>query len=214
MLTTCTWKITIINPVVTSKGKFPKAVDRKFVQGTFKETLASKGAIQKTEKASREPEDLAEDTLDTVVDCKTLREIIPNLPLKFRFNRNLTPEDWKDMNQVLQVHQILKNLFQWSMDNKRFNPASHWAEHGASFHKIFLKDIDLKDLMVIAKGWNPTWVFRLLEVRENRIRENQATIQALEEQLTQTGHTHIPSGLQGVGQNSSPVASHNSGTSR
>ncbi|MBW0466786.1 hypothetical protein O181_006501 [Austropuccinia psidii MF-1] len=35
-LTTCTGKITIINPVVRSKGKLPKAVDRKFVQGTVK----------------------------------------------------------------------------------------------------------------------------------------------------------------------------------
>ncbi|MBW0563696.1 hypothetical protein O181_103411 [Austropuccinia psidii MF-1] len=36
-LTTCTGKITIINPVVTSKGKFPKSEDNKFLQGTFKE---------------------------------------------------------------------------------------------------------------------------------------------------------------------------------
>ncbi|MBW0490774.1 hypothetical protein O181_030489 [Austropuccinia psidii MF-1] len=42
--------------------------------------------------------------------------------------------------------------------------------------------------MVINKAWNPTKQFRLLEVRENRIRENQATIQAIEEQLTQKVH--------------------------
>ncbi|MBW0522542.1 hypothetical protein O181_062257 [Austropuccinia psidii MF-1] len=36
-LTTCTGKITVINPVVTSKGKLPKAADNKFVQGTVKE---------------------------------------------------------------------------------------------------------------------------------------------------------------------------------
>ncbi|MBW0529112.1 hypothetical protein O181_068827 [Austropuccinia psidii MF-1] len=35
-LTACTGKITIINPVVTSKGKLPKAEDNKFVQGTVK----------------------------------------------------------------------------------------------------------------------------------------------------------------------------------
>ncbi|MBW0518485.1 hypothetical protein O181_058200 [Austropuccinia psidii MF-1] len=68
--------------------------------------------------------------------------------------------------------------------------------------------------MVITKGWNPTRQFRLLEVRANRIRENQATIQAIEEQLTQTGHTQIPSGSQGAGQISSPVASHHSETNR
>ncbi|MBW0574476.1 hypothetical protein O181_114191 [Austropuccinia psidii MF-1] len=68
--------------------------------------------------------------------------------------------------------------------------------------------------MIITKGWNPTRQFRLLEVRENRIRENQATIQAIEEQLTQKGHIQIPSGSQGAGQISSPVASHHSETNR
>ncbi|MBW0485099.1 hypothetical protein O181_024814 [Austropuccinia psidii MF-1] len=204
-----------MNPVVTSKGKLPTAVDSKSVQGTVKETLASQGTSQRTEKACPEPEDLEEDTLDIVVDGKTLREIIPTLPFTFQFNRSLRPEDWKDMDQLLWLHQLLEELFQWSMDNKRFKLASHWAEIGASFQKIFLKEIDFKDLILITKVWNPTRKFRLLEVRENRIRENQATIQAIvEEQLTQTGHTEIPSGLQGVGQTSSPVASHHSGTSR
>ncbi|MBW0488718.1 hypothetical protein O181_028433 [Austropuccinia psidii MF-1] len=68
--------------------------------------------------------------------------------------------------------------------------------------------------MVITKGWNPTRQFRILEVRVNRIKENQATIQAIEEQLTQTGKIQIPSGSQGAGQISSPVASHHSETSR
>ncbi|MBW0559079.1 hypothetical protein O181_098794 [Austropuccinia psidii MF-1] len=92
------------------------------------------------------------------------------------------------------------------MDNQRFNLASHWEELGASCQKICLKEIDSSDFMVINKGWNPTSQFRLLEVRANRIRENQATIQAIEEQLTQTGHAQIPPGSQGAGQTSSPVA--------
>ncbi|MBW0549675.1 hypothetical protein O181_089390 [Austropuccinia psidii MF-1] len=95
-LTTCTGKITIINPVVTSKGKLPKSADNKFVQGTVK------GTNQRTEKACPEPEDLEEDTLNTVVDGKTLREIITTLPFTFQFNRNLKPEGWKDMDQVSQ----------------------------------------------------------------------------------------------------------------
>ncbi|MBW0512936.1 hypothetical protein O181_052651 [Austropuccinia psidii MF-1] len=73
------------------------------------------------------------------------------------------------------------------MDNKRFNLASHWEELGESFQRICLKEIDFKDLMVINKGWNPTRKFRLLELRANRIRENQATVQAIEEQLTTQG---------------------------
>ncbi|MBW0499834.1 hypothetical protein O181_039549 [Austropuccinia psidii MF-1] len=139
---------------------------------------------------------------------------MPTRPFTFQFNRNLRPEDWKDMDQVLQLHQLLKYLFKWRMDNKRFNLASHRAELGVSFQKICLKEIEFRDLMVITKGWNPTGKFRLLEVRENRIRENQANIQAIEEQLTQAGNNQILSGSQGVGQNSSPVASHHSGTSK
>ncbi|MBW0566147.1 hypothetical protein O181_105862 [Austropuccinia psidii MF-1] len=143
-----------------------------------------------------------------------MREIISTLPFTLKFNGNLKLEYWKDIDQVLQLHQLLKDLFQWSMENKRFNLESHWAELGASFQKIFLKEINFKDLMVITKGWNPTRKFRLLEARAQRIRENQATIQAIEEQLTQTGPTQIPSGSQGAGQISSPVASHHSETSR
>ncbi|MBW0550428.1 hypothetical protein O181_090143 [Austropuccinia psidii MF-1] len=177
-------------------------------------TLASQATSQRTEKACPEPKDLEEDTMDTVVDGKTLRKIIPTLPFTFQLNRNLKPEDWKDMDQALELHQLLKDLFQWSMDNKRFNLASHWEELGASFQKICLKEIDFKNLIIIIKGWNPTRTFRLLEERGTRIRENQATIQDIEEQLTQTGYTQIPSGSQGVGHNSSPVASHHSGTTR
>ncbi|MBW0587782.1 hypothetical protein O181_127497, partial [Austropuccinia psidii MF-1] len=115
------------------------------------ETLDSKGTNQRTEKDCPEPEDLEEDTLDTVVDGKTMREIILTLPYTRQSNRNLKPEDWKDMDQVLQLHQLLKDLFQWRIDNKRFNLASHWAELGASCQKICLKEIDFKDLMVITK---------------------------------------------------------------
>ncbi|MBW0470154.1 hypothetical protein O181_009869 [Austropuccinia psidii MF-1] len=178
------------------------------------ETLASKGNSQRTEKACPEPEDLEEDTLGTVVDGKTLREIIPTLPFTFQFNRNLKPEEWKDMDQAHQLHQLLKDLFKWRMDNKRFNLASHWEELGAIWQKICLKEINFKDLMIITKGWNPTRQFRFLEVRASRIRDNQATIQAIEEQLTQTGHIQIPSGSQGEGQISSPVASHHSENNR
>ncbi|MBW0560247.1 hypothetical protein O181_099962 [Austropuccinia psidii MF-1] len=84
----------------------------------------------RTEKGCPEPEDLEEDTLHTVVDGKTLREIIPTLPFAYKFKRNLKPEYWKDMDQVLQLHKLLKDLFQWSMHNKRFNLASHRAELG------------------------------------------------------------------------------------
>ncbi|MBW0461910.1 hypothetical protein O181_001625 [Austropuccinia psidii MF-1] len=92
-------------------------------------------------------------------------------------------------------------------------PTSHWEELGASSQKSFLKEIPFKDLMVITKGWNPTRKFKLLEERATRIRENQATIQDIQEQMNPTGHTLIPSGSQGLDQPNSPVASHHSSTS-
>ncbi|MBW0507024.1 hypothetical protein O181_046739 [Austropuccinia psidii MF-1] len=178
------------------------------------EALNFKGTNQRTEKACPEPEYLEKETLDTVVYGKTLREIIPTVPFALKFNRNLKPEDWKDIDQVLQLYQLLKDLFQWIMDNKRFNLAFHCTGLGESCQKICLKEIDFRELMVITKGWNHTRKFRLLEVRENRIRENQATIHAIKDQLTKTGHIQIPSGSQGAGQISSPVAAHHSETNR
>ncbi|MBW0506366.1 hypothetical protein O181_046081 [Austropuccinia psidii MF-1] len=100
------------------------------------------------------------------------------------------------------------------MYNKRFNLASHWAECGASFPRICLKEIPLKDLMVINKGWNTNRNFKLLEEWANRIRENQAIIQAIEETLNQKELNLISSGSQGVDQPNSPVALHHSGNRR
>ncbi|MBW0498227.1 hypothetical protein O181_037942 [Austropuccinia psidii MF-1] len=197
-LITFTGNITVINPVVTSKGKFPKAVENRFVQGTLKRILESQGTSPRIDKVCSGPEDQELDTFDTIVDGKELREIIPTLPFTFQFNRNLKPEDCKDMDQVLQLHQLLKHLFQWSMDNKRFKLTSHWAELGEIFHNICLKEIPFKDLMVITKVWNQNRQFKLLEERETRIRQHQATIQAIQERLNQTEPTLVPSGSQGV----------------
>ncbi|MBW0566758.1 hypothetical protein O181_106473 [Austropuccinia psidii MF-1] len=100
------------------------------------------------------------------------------------------------------------------MYNKRFNLASHLEELRACFQKVCLKHTPFKALMVITKGWNSNRKFKLLEGRASRIRDNQAKIQAIEEQLSQKENTLIPSGSQGVDKPSFPVASHYSGTSR
>ncbi|MBW0461524.1 hypothetical protein O181_001239 [Austropuccinia psidii MF-1] len=63
------------------------------------------------------------------------------------------------------------------------------------------------DCMVIIKGWNPNRKLELLEEREN-----QATIQAIEEKFNHTGPTLIPSGSQGVNQPEYPVDSSHSGS--
>ncbi|MBW0469750.1 hypothetical protein O181_009465 [Austropuccinia psidii MF-1] len=135
--------IKVINPVVTSKGQFPRPADNKFVQGRVKETLVSKGTRQKTKKACLEPEDLEEDTLDKVVNCKTLREIIPTLPFTFQFNRNLKPEDWKDMDQVLQLHQLLKDLFSMEHGQQEVQPG---ILLGRTWSK-FPEDLSQRDIL-------------------------------------------------------------------
>ncbi|MBW0473661.1 hypothetical protein O181_013376 [Austropuccinia psidii MF-1] len=66
-LTTCTGKITVINPVIILKGKLPKSVDKIFLKGTVKGTFKYQGTSQRTEKACSGPEDLEGDTLDTVM---------------------------------------------------------------------------------------------------------------------------------------------------
>ncbi|MBW0494863.1 hypothetical protein O181_034578 [Austropuccinia psidii MF-1] len=110
--------------------------------------LGTQGKIKRTDKECSEPEYQGQ---DNIADGRTLREIITILPFAFQFNKDLKPEDWKDMDQALQLHQLLKYLFQCSMDSKSFNPASRWAELGAGFQKICLKEIPFKDLILITK---------------------------------------------------------------
>ncbi|MBW0473036.1 hypothetical protein O181_012751 [Austropuccinia psidii MF-1] len=152
--------------------------------------------------------------METIIDGRTLREIIPIVPFTLQFNGKLKPEDWKDMDQALQLHKLLKHLFQWRMDNKRLNLALSWAELGEFCHKVFLNKITFKDLIVITYRWIPNRKFKLLEERAARIRENKATIQAIQEQLNQKENTLIPSGSQEVDQLNSPVASQHKGTRR
>ncbi|MBW0461980.1 hypothetical protein O181_001695 [Austropuccinia psidii MF-1] len=59
---------------------------------------------------------------------------------------------------------------------------------------------------------SPNRKLKPLEERASRIRENQVTIQAIEEQMNQTEPTLIPSGSQRVNQPDSPLASNHSGT--
>ncbi|MBW0580651.1 hypothetical protein O181_120366, partial [Austropuccinia psidii MF-1] len=152
--------------------------------------------------------------LENIVDCRKLREIIHTLPFTFQLKKNLKQEEWKDMDPVHQLHQPLKDLLQWRMENRRLNLDSHCEGLGESCQKIFLKDIPFKDLMVITKGWNPNSKVKLLEERESRIRENQSAIQEMEKQVNQKEHTLIPSGSQGINKQDSTVTSNHSGTRR
>ncbi|MBW0530541.1 hypothetical protein O181_070256 [Austropuccinia psidii MF-1] len=83
------------------------------------------------------------------------------------------------------------------MDKKKSKLTSHLEELGEGFQKICLKEIPFKDLIIITKGWNPNRKFYLLKERPASIRENQATIQAIDETVNKKEHTMIPSYLQG-----------------
>ncbi|MBW0575384.1 hypothetical protein O181_115099 [Austropuccinia psidii MF-1] len=97
------------------------------------------------------------------------------------------------MYQLLQIQQLVKDLFQWSMENKRFNLASNWEELRESYQKICLREMSFKEVVEITKSWNPNRKFKLLEERKAKIRDNKAKIQAIEEQWSQKENIHTPS---------------------
>ncbi|MBW0497056.1 hypothetical protein O181_036771 [Austropuccinia psidii MF-1] len=75
------------------------------------------------EEVFPEPEDLEEETLDTVVDGKTLREIIPTLPLTFQFKKasnQRTGNIW------------IKFFSSTNSSNIYFNGA--WKTRGSTWH--------------------------------------------------------------------------------
>ncbi|MBW0464288.1 hypothetical protein O181_004003 [Austropuccinia psidii MF-1] len=127
---TCTGKIPIIKPFITSKVKFSKAVDKEFVQGIVKDKYPKKmkflnssntnislyisgmfeyrGTSQKIDKHCSEPKDQG---LEAIVDGRTMR-----------------------------------------MDNKRFNLASHWEDVGDRLPQ----DISQRDLLQRSYGNHQT----------------------------------------------------------
>ncbi|MBW0524433.1 hypothetical protein O181_064148 [Austropuccinia psidii MF-1] len=56
-----------------------------------------------------DPEDQG---LASMLNKTKLGEIMHTIPFTFKFNRHLESEDWTDMDQVLQLHQLPKDLFQ------------------------------------------------------------------------------------------------------
>ncbi|MBW0490600.1 hypothetical protein O181_030315 [Austropuccinia psidii MF-1] len=172
-LINCTGKITIINLVVTSKGKFPKEVDNEFLQGTFEGTLEYEGTSQRTEKACPEPEDLEEDTLDTVKPQ----------------SRGL--EGYGSISSAPPTHQ---------------RPMQHGQEVvqpsiplGRTWIKL-PEDMSQRDRLQRPYG------------NQQRLEPHQAVQTPGGEGNQDKGESsHYPSY---IGQTSSPVASHNSGTNR
>ncbi|MBW0461755.1 hypothetical protein O181_001470 [Austropuccinia psidii MF-1] len=99
------------------------------------------------------PEDrevLEEDTLDTVVDGKKLREIIPTRPFTFQFNRNLKPEDWKDMEScsALSTPQI---SFPMEHGQQEVQPSIPW---GRTWSKV-PEDMSQRDTLQRSYGNHP-----------------------------------------------------------
>ncbi|MBW0461813.1 hypothetical protein O181_001528 [Austropuccinia psidii MF-1] len=87
------------------------------------------------------------------------------------------------------------------MKNKSLNLPSNYKELSEIFEKICLREISFKYILEITKGWSPNRQLKLLEDREAKVRENQATIQAIEEKWNQKEHNMTSSRSQGVLEN-------------
>ncbi|MBW0477955.1 hypothetical protein O181_017670 [Austropuccinia psidii MF-1] len=96
----------------------------------------------------------------------TNRELLPKGLSKIKFNPELQPGDWKDGEQLINIHKFLKDMFTWSMDNKMFSMEASNAEVGITTKKICLKKMACMDLTKEMKGWNTNKNFKLLEERE------------------------------------------------
>ncbi|MBW0535420.1 hypothetical protein O181_075135 [Austropuccinia psidii MF-1] len=98
------------------------------------------------------------------------------LPSIFQLKRHLNIEDWNDMDEILQINQLHKDLLYWSMENERLKQASHWEELVSGCHKIFPEENAFNDNMEITIGWNPDRQFKILKERVEKITKTQATI--------------------------------------
>ncbi|MBW0518245.1 hypothetical protein O181_057960 [Austropuccinia psidii MF-1] len=195
-LTTCTGKITVIGPVVTSKGKLPKLADNKFVQGTFKARRPGRGHLGHSGGWQSNEGDNINPAIHTQIQQE------PQTRGLERYGSTSsappTPQRFISMKRGQQEVQPSISL-------------------GRTWSKL-PEDLSQRDRLqgpyCNHQRLESYQAVQTPEERANRIREIQSTIQAISEQLTQTGPIKIPSGLQGAGQISSPVASHHSETNK
>ncbi|MBW0569066.1 hypothetical protein O181_108781 [Austropuccinia psidii MF-1] len=97
------------------------------------------GELRFPRNQEEEEEDLGMNPV--IKDGRNLREILPTVPFHLNFNRFLQPEDWTDLDQVFQINQLLKSMFQWRMERKIFKLATQLAEAGTATQKICLRYI-------------------------------------------------------------------------
>ncbi|MBW0464483.1 hypothetical protein O181_004198 [Austropuccinia psidii MF-1] len=202
-LTTCTGQINIINPVVTSKGKLPKSVDNKFVQGTVKETLASKG----TRRPGRGHlghsggwQNTEGNHTHSAIHFPIQQELQTRGMEKHGSNSSAPPTPQRFISMEHGKQGVQPGI---ALGRTRSNLAEDFSQRDR-LQRPYGNHQRLESYQAVQTPGGGA----------SRIRENQATIQTVEEQLTQTGHTQIPSGSRGAGQISSPVASHHSETNR
>ncbi|MBW0502713.1 hypothetical protein O181_042428 [Austropuccinia psidii MF-1] len=166
-----------MNPVVTSKGKFPKAPTH------HRNKPEDREGLFKTRIPERE-------ILRHSTGWQSTEGNHAHSSIHFPIQQKPQTKGLEGYGSSSSTWKLLKDIFQWSMGQKGLKLASHWEELGASFQKISLKEIPFRDIMVITKGCNTTRQFRLLQERESRIRENQATIQAIEGSFQEEANIH------------------------
>ncbi|MBW0530190.1 hypothetical protein O181_069905 [Austropuccinia psidii MF-1] len=73
-------------------------------------------------------------------------------------------------------------MFLWKIKRKRFSLETQLEDFGTRIQKICLRNMTWVEYMQKMDGWHPNRQQTFLEEREARIKNNQETIQDIEEQ--------------------------------
>ncbi|MBW0561908.1 hypothetical protein O181_101623 [Austropuccinia psidii MF-1] len=111
----------------------------------------------------------------------TNRELLHKGLFQIKFHPKFEPWIFTDAEKVIKIHQLLKYLFPWSMDNKMLSMEASREEVGIEIQKNCLKQIAWIDLIKKMKGWNTNKEFNLLEEREPQSHKCHREIRHMEE---------------------------------
>ncbi|MBW0577521.1 hypothetical protein O181_117236 [Austropuccinia psidii MF-1] len=110
-------------------------------------------------------------------EIRTSIEILSDIPFHLTLNRDIPPEYWTELEEVLQIHTLIKK-----MEKKRIKLAMQVAEFGTKNQKILFRDMTWVESMQRMNVSNPKRWHKFLEERASIIKDNQEVIQSIEEQ--------------------------------
>ncbi|MBW0479033.1 hypothetical protein O181_018748 [Austropuccinia psidii MF-1] len=225
-----------MNPVLTSKGQLPKSVNKKFVQGTVKGKYPENIKFLPSSNTDISPVHLRD--LGFQRDqpenreglSRTRRPVRGHLGHSCGWENNEgdninpaihTPIQWRPQTRGLERHGSSSLAPQTPQGPIPMEHGQQEFQPGISLGRTWSKlpeDLSQRDrLQRPYDNYQRMESYQAVQtpgVKGTEDKAESSLIQAIEEQLTQTGPTQIPSGSQGAGQISSPVASHHSDTNR